>query len=214
MFQLSKSGYQIGILARLDLNPFEILRGTHMLVRTIVHQDAYSVPILGLMGWLFVSNCCRDVSSFVLLTCILYVRMILGIILGNSRDLTCRGSRSSSVDSSGSFGSFGSFWLFQLFRLFGSFSSFGFLALSALSALSLAFSSLVFVVVWFTLARVFEPVIFGRIQLVCIFESTFFDHLANTSTSEATRFLPIGFALPFSFVDTAFFCRGIDLHDV
>ena len=109
LFQLSTSGYQIGILARLDLNPFQVLRGTHMLVRTIVHQDAYSVPILGLMGWLSVSNCCRDVSSFVLLTCILYVRVILGIILGNSRDLTCRGDRTSCRCYRR---------LFQLFRLF------------------------------------------------------------------------------------------------
>ena len=117
------------------------------------------------------------------------------------------------------------FWLFRLFQLFRG----GDLVDAVLSfAFTLAFSFLVFVVVWSTLARVLGPVIFGRIHLVCIFEATFFgrihlvcifeptffDHVANTSTSEATRFLPVGFALPFSLVATAFFCQGIDLHVV
>ena len=66
-----------------------------MLVRTIIHQDAKSVPILGLMGWLSVLDCCRDVSNFVLLIWILCMRVIPNIMLGNPRDLACRGSRSS-----------------------------------------------------------------------------------------------------------------------
>ena len=90
----------------------------------IVHQDAYSVPILGLMEWLSVSNFCRNVSSFVLLTCILYLRMILGIILGNSRDLTCRGTNTTCRCYCRLFRLFLLFRLFQFFQLFGSFSSF------------------------------------------------------------------------------------------
>ena len=77
-------------------------------------------------------------------------------------------------------------------------------------AFALAFSSLVFAVARFIPA---QPAIFGRLQLVCIFEPTFSIHVA-LATSGETRFLPFGFALPFSFVAAAFFCQGIDLHVV
>ena len=141
------------------------------------------------MGWLSVSNCCRDVSSFVLLTCVQYARMIPSIILlGNSRDLTCRGTTTSCrcyCRLFRLFRLFWLFWLFQLFRLFQLFQLFWLFQLFQLLwggdidtvlpfAFALAFSILVFVVVWSTLARVLELAIFGRIHLVCIFEPIIF----------------------------------------
>ena len=68
-----------------------------MLVRTIVHHDAYSVPILVLMEWLSVSDRCQHVSSFVLLVVVLIRgnRTVPSVILGDSRDLTGSGSRST-----------------------------------------------------------------------------------------------------------------------
>ena len=107
------------------------------------------------------------------------MRTIPSIILSDSRELIGRRSRSSCR------------CYCRLCDFVDAVRSFAFV-------LAFAFRSLV--AGRSTLTRVFEPAIFGRIHLVRILEPTVFGHVSNTAAYKATRFLSIGFALPFTFV--------------
>ena len=134
---------QIVISAGFDGDPFEVSWRTHMLVRTVVHQNVHNMPLLGLVTWFSVSDRCQYVSSFVLFIFVL-IRLgstVPSVILGDSRDLTGGGS---SCRSCGRLCRSGDF-------VYGVLS------------FALAFAFLALAVAYVTLGSAFEPAVFGHV---------------------------------------------------